>query len=345
MKNKEQEIQPLGMDFEVLEEAPKPSAAAAATRPGGGNPPLRKSVSNGSIGLLVALAGLLSPYGAPEYAGVAALASAVILWQLLSAGMGRVQATSIPLKPFGAILALVAGGVSLGLGEGGMLGAVLAILGGLLSLAGPALGKKADSKLPPAAPEVAVDNQFSKSLLAYLLILGSLPLAWADGGDATGIGTILGGLTFLFCLLCAWASWVGMWKLWAMPAISAGVLGLVLFLAPLEAFMLGLMGVARVFLGDSMDMLANAWPGTEEMSMTYLIGPLMCLVGGSLAMFELFHGAKKGLEANKVKKETEIAARKAARAARRDDDGKSGSDKGAKEDASAKSSEAKSDKK
>lgn len=330
MKNKEKEIQSLGTDFEVLEEAPaaKAAAAPAAPRPMAANAPLRKTVANGSIGLLVALAGLVMPYGAAEYAVVPALAAAVVIWQLLSSGMGRNQATSAPLKPFGAALAILAGGLGIAMKDegGAMLGSIFAILGGVLSLAGPAMGKKADSKLPPAAPDVVADNQFSKSLLAYLLVLFSLPMAWADGGAATGIGTYLGGITFLFCLLGLWASWVGMWKTWQMPAVT-GTLGMVLFLAPMEAVLLGLFGVLNVFAGDAFADYGNPWPGTEDMSMLYMLAPLMCLFGGGLAAFELFHGAKKGMEANKKKKEEEIAARKAARAARRGDEPAKGDDK------------------
>ncbi|MGB0953686.1 MAG: hypothetical protein ACPG31_10700 [Planctomycetota bacterium] len=329
MKNKENDIQPLGTDFEVLEEAPAAPAASApaAPRPMAANGPLRKSVANGSIGLLVALAGLVMPYGAAEYAVVPALAASVVIWQLLSAGMGRTQMTSTPLKPFGAVLAIAAGGVSLGLGEdGGMLGAIFAIFGGVLSIAGPGMAKKADSKLPPAGPEVAVDNQFSKSLLAYLLVLFSLPMAWADGGGATGVGTYLGGITFLFCLLGLWASWVGMFKSWQMPAVT-GSLGMVLFLAPMEAVLLGLFGVVNVFASDTIAGYGDPWPATDDMNVLFILGPLMCLFGGSLAAFELVQGAKKGMAVNKKKKEDEIASRKAARAARRGDEPAKAEDK------------------
>ncbi len=319
MKNKDKDILPLGTDFEVLEQAAPAAAQAAAPASADPRAPLRKTVSTGSIGLLVALAGLLSPYGAPAYSAVAALATAVVLWQLLSAGLGRIQPTSQTLKPYGAVLALVAGGLSLGLGDSsGRLGAILCVLGGLLSLVAPAMNKKADSKLPPAGTDVPVDGQFSKSLLAYLLVILSLPLAWTNEPGSTALATILGGLTFLFCLLSLWASWVGMWKLWAMPAISAGFLGLVLFLAPLEAVFLGLLGIARVFLGGTWPALIHAWPGAEDLSLLYLLAPLLCFIGGALATFELVQGAKKGLAANKQKKEAEIASRKAARAARRE---------------------------
>jgi len=313
----------MGTQFEVLEEAPTP--AAGAPRSGGAPQPLRKVVATGSIGLMMALAGTVMPYRAAEYAFLPALAAAVILWQLLSSGMARTQATTKPLKPFGAILALAAGGVAFGLGNGdvtGVTGAILCIFGGALSLAAPSMGKKADSKLPPAPADAAVDEQFSKSLLAYLLITFGLSLAWTNDASATGLNTILGGLTFMFCLLGLWASWVGMWKMWAMSAFTTGSLGLVLFLAPLEAVFTGILGLARVFMGPSMEALGvmGAWPGDDAPGMMYAFGPLMVLVGGALATFELVQGAKKGLKSNQIKKDAEIASRKAARAVRRGDE-------------------------
>ncbi|MDA0666215.1 MAG: hypothetical protein O3A95_01380 [Planctomycetota bacterium] len=343
MKNKEKEIKSLGTKFEVLEEGPKPVAAAqaAAPRPGGAPQPLRKAVATGSIGLMIALAGMAMPYGAAEYAFLPALAAAVILWQLLSSGMARTQATTLPLKPFGAILALATGGVALGLGAGGVTGAVLCILGGVLSLAAPGMGKKADSKLPPAPADLPVDQQFSKSLLAYLLIIFGLSLAWTNDPSATGLNTILGGLTFMFCLLGLWASWVGMWKMWAMPAFTTGSLGLVLFLAPLEAVFTGILGLSRVFMGSSMEQLGvlGAWPGDDAPGIMYAFGPLMVLAGGAFATFELVQGAKQGMKSNQVKKDAEIASRKAARAGRR---GEEPEKTGAKD---AKSSEKTDDKK
>jgi len=322
MKNKEKEIKTLGAKFEVLEEAPKAAAApAAAARPGGAPAPLRKVVATGSIGLMIALAGLAMPYGAAEYAFLPALASAVIVWQLLTSGMARTQATTKGLKPFGAVLALAAGGVALGLGDGGVTGAILCLLGGVLSLAAPGMGKKFDAKLPPAPADVLVDQQFSKSLLAYLLIIFGLTMAWTNDSSSTGINTILGGLTFMFCLLGLWASWVGMWKMWAMPAFTTGSLGLVLFLAPLEAIFVGLLGVCRIFVGPKMEQLGvmNAWPGADAPGFLYAFGPLMVLAGGVFATMELVQGAKKGMKANQEKKDAEIASRKASRAARRGD--------------------------
>jgi hypothetical protein len=356
MKNKEKEIMTLGSAFEVVEEAPK--APAAAPRPPAGAPtgpmPLRKSVTNGSIGLMIALAGLLSPYGAPQFQAIAALAVAFIVWDLASSGLARVKPTSTAHKPIGPALAIIAGGLGIAMkgdNEFGLAGGALAILGGVLALAAPAMGKGADSKLPPAAPDAPVDEQFSKSFLAYMLVLVSLPMAWANGGDAaTGVGTYLGILTFLCCILGLWASWAGMWKMWSMPAVTSGMLGMVLFLAPLEALFVGLLGIARVAMGDGAgDLLIGAWPGVGSQDfLQYGLPPLLTLIGGCLAGYELFHGAKKGLADNKAKQEAEVAARKAARAARRGDDPAAAASeddkKGAKDKKAKKGKDKKADK-
>ncbi len=317
----------LGSAFEVVEETPAKPAAAPRPPAGAasGPVPLRKSVTNGSIGLMIALAGLLSPYGAPQFQALAALAIAFIVWDLASSGLGRIKPTSTAHKPIGPALAIVAGGLGIAMkgdNEFGMLGGILAVLGGVLALAAPAMGKAADAKLPPAPADAPVDEQFSKSFLAYMLVLVSLPLPWASGENATGIGTYLGIITFLFCVLGLWASWSGMWKMWSMQAVTSGMLGLVLFLAPLEALLVGILGLARVLMGEgAVDMLANPWPGEGPQDfLQYGLPPLLTLFGGGLAGYELFHGAKKGLADNKAKQEAEIAARKAARAARRGDE-------------------------
>jgi len=325
MKNKETEIMSLGSAFEVVEEkSHKPTEAAP--RPPVGAPsgpvPLRKSVSAGSIGLMIALAGLMSPYGAPQYQGIAALAIAFIVWDLVSSGLARVKPTASAHKPIGPALAIVAGVLGLAFkGDFGLLGGILAVVGGLLAIAAPAMHKAADAKLPPAPPDAPVDGQFSKSFLAYMLVLVSLPLAWSNGEGSSGLATYLGVVTFLCCVLGLWASWAGMWKMWSMPAVTSGILGLVLFLAPVEALLLGLFGVARVAMGaDAPPILANAWPGAGAQDfLQYGLPALLTFVGGGYAGYELFHGAKKGLADNKAKQEAEVASRKAARATRRGD--------------------------
>lgn len=323
MENKDKEIKSLGSDFEVV--TPAPAAAAPAPAPmGNAGGPLRGAVAKCGLGLLLALAGLLLPYGAPEFAVVKALAITVVLWQLLTLSMARVKPINKTPMPIGAALAIAAGALGL-LNAGdtgvGMIGGAAAVLGGLLSIAGPATAKKADSKLPPATQDPPIDDQFSKSLLAYLLILAFLPMSWANGAGSTGVSTYLGALTFVFCVLGAWASWVGMWKMWQMPAVSSGFVGLALFLAPLEAFLVGALGLVRVLGGEEApaDFL-NAWPGVGAQDfLQYGVPPLVVLLAACLATFELVQGAKKGMAANKQKKDAEVEARKAERAARRTD--------------------------
>ncbi|MFT7517513.1 MAG: hypothetical protein ACI84O_001305 [Myxococcota bacterium] len=316
MKNENNEMTPLSGDAQVSQ---KSTAAASLSRQ-----PVRKSVANGSIGLIFALAGLSMPYGAPEYSFVPKLMVVLIIWELLSNGLLRINQTFKAHKPLIPVLALVAGVLPMAVGDGtGIVGvgAVVTILGALLALAAPVLAKKADAKLPTAPAEPVVDGQFSKSLLAYLLVLGGLPLAWAkdaDGIDALGADSILGSLTMLFCLIGAWASWAGMWKMWSMPAITSGMLGLVLFLAPLEAIIYGLFGMLRVVTGSD-GPIADNWAGNVDAGfLAHGIGPSLVLIGGLLATYELFHGAKKGMAANKQKKQAEIDARKGARKAKKD---------------------------
>ena len=310
MKNENNEIKPLPADVNVLQKAPTQSASLSKQ-------PVRKSMSNGSIGLILALAGLSMPYGAPEYAFFTAFVVALIVWELLSNGLLRVNQTFTAHKPIIPVLALVAGVLPLAVGDGsGTVGAVVTLLGSLIALSAPIMGKKADAKLPAAPAEPEIDKQFSTSLLAYLFVLAGLPLAWAQG--ANGIDSTLGSLTFLFCLIGAWASWAGMWKMWSMPAITSGMLGLVLFLAPLDAVIYGLFGMLRVVTG-SKGPIAEQWTGNvDEGFLAYGVGPSLVLLGGCIATYELFHGAKKGMMANKEKKQAEIDARKAARKAKKD---------------------------
>ncbi len=321
MENKEKDIKSLGTAFEVVTPAPAAPAPAPQGNVGG---PLRGAVAKCGLGLLLALAGLLLPYGAPEFAVVKALAITVVSWQLLTLSMARVKPVNQVPLPLGAALAIASGALGImkaGDTGVGLIGGAAAVLGGLLSIAGPAMAKKADSKLPPAAQDSPVDDQFSKSLLAYLLILAFLPMSWANGEGSTGVATYLGALTFVFCVLGAWASWVGMWKMWQMPAVSTGFVGLALFLAPLEAFLVGALGLVRVLGGDSApaDFL-KAWPGNGAQDFVqYGVPPLVVLLAACLATFELVQGAKKGMASNKQKKDAEIEARKAERAARRGD--------------------------
>lgn len=353
MENKDKEIQSLGTNFEVIEDAPaapaQPAATAASAPPPPGAPPagapqpVRKAVINASMGLAIGLAGLLVPYGAPELIAVAAIAGAAAAWGLVRYGVLRAQPTATGVNPMVPGLLLIAGVLGIvgatsggtveepgtfGNTGAGMLGAVITLLGALLALAGPAMARKSDSKLPPAAPEPAVDHQFSVSLLCYLLILAMMPLKWSNGGG-TGAGSILGVFTILFCVIGAVGSFSGMFRGWAMRGVTGGLGGMALFLAPLEAALYGILGLVRVAMGDgaveAIDSLGDAWPGAGDQDfLLYGLPPLVVALAGIYGTFVLFQGAKKGIEANKKRKEEEIASRKAERAARKDsgDDGK-----------------------
>jgi len=317
MKNENNHTEPLSADVKVSQQ---PSAQQSSLS----KQPVRKSLSTGSIGLIFALAGLLLPYPAADYAFVPSLVVMLIIWELLSNGLLRVNQTFKSHNPVIPFLALLAAALPFILGGDEVLmidevavvgvspiGVYIAIFGSLLALAAPLLGKKYDAKLPAAPPEPETDAQFSKSLLAYLLVLGGLPLMWAAG--TAGIESPLGSFTFLFCLIGAWASWAGMWKMWSMPAITSGMLGLVLFLAPLEAIIYGLFGLLRVVTGTD-GPIADQWAGNVDAGfLAHGVGPMLVLGGGLIATYELFHGAKKGMAANKAKKQAEVDARKAQR--------------------------------
>ena len=106
--------------------------------------------------------------------------------------------------------------------------------------------------------------------------------------------------------------------MWSMPAITSGMLGLVLFLAPLEAIIYGLFGLLRVVTGTD-GPIAAQWAGDVDAGfLAYGIGPVLVLVGGLIATYELFNGAKKGMAANKAKKQAEVDARKAQRKSKQD---------------------------
>ena len=328
MNNENNHTEPLSADVKVSQQ---PSAQQTSLS----KQPVRKSLSIGSIGLIFALAGFLLPYPAADYAFVPSLMVMLIIWELLSNGLLRTNQTFKAHKPVIPFLALLAAvlpfvvlksdavpfgteGVAVGASP---IGVFIALYGSLLALAAPFLGKKYDAKLPAAPAEPETDAQFSKSLLAYLLVLGGLALVWAknDGmKDVTGVESPLGAFTFLFCLIGAWASWAGMWKMWSMPAITSGTLGLVLFLAPLEAIIYGLFGLLRVVTGTD-GPIAAQWAGDVDAGfLAYGIGPVLVLVGGLIATYELFNGAKKGMAANKAKKQAEVDTRKANRKSKQD---------------------------
>jgi hypothetical protein len=258
----------------------------------------------------------------------------LIVWELLSNGLLRINQSFSAHKPFIPFLALITASLPLFVfpeadaeSSYSIIGVCIALWGASLALLAPMLGKKYDTKLPAAPAEPETDAQFSKSLLAYLLILGGLTLAWATKTDdstleiidITGMESPLGAFTFLFCLIGAWASWAGMWKMWSMPAITSGMLGLVLFLAPLEAIIYGLFGLLRVVENDVEGPIADMWEGNVAAGfLAHGVGPMLVLGGGLIATYELFNGAKKGMAVNKAKKQAEVDARKAQRKSKQD---------------------------
>lgn len=321
MENKEKAVMSLGAEFEVLD-APA-SAASSAANPAppaaasvGGAMPLRKSVATASLGLLMALGGLLGAHPA-RFAAVQAAIAAYLVYELLRAGLLRAQATARPIGPIPGALAVVGGALAFLGGDGApaLVAPILAILGGLTVLAAPTLSKKDDAKLPPAPAEQAVDAQFSKLLLGNLLILASVTSPWTTA--ARGADTIVGALLLVCCALAIAASWIGMSRSWAMPAVSGGKLGMMLIITPLEGLTLGAFGIVRLFkTGSSEDGIMNPsdwWPGEVDL-LTHGV-PIFLILGASAwSLMTVVQGTMKGVEAQKKRKEDEIAARKAARA-------------------------------
>ncbi|MBT3341039.1 MAG: hypothetical protein HOM34_02165 [Planctomycetes bacterium] len=332
LDNSKANVVPLGDAFEVIEE--KPKKAKKPTPTGGGAPsPLRSVESWVSLGLALGLAGLLGGWatnGVPNLIHGGLLAA--LSWQLMRSGMATVQATHSKISPILPALLLGYAGLRfvffmtgndsmdslLGWGlEGDATGSAIAMLGGLIAVAGPTLGKKADAKLPKAEP-IAVDAQFSQTLLAYLLIIVGLLMPWAPG--TPGVHFWLGSLTLIFVLMGAWASWVGMWKLWQMPIVT-GKLGLVFFLAPIEAILVAAFGLIGQSAPAGDPDVPFAWAheiwGGGSGILSWGGGPLLTLGGACFAFYLLFHGAKAAVALNKQRKEEEIASRKASRAAKK----------------------------
>ncbi len=309
----------LGAEFEVLDAptaAPAP-APAPSPPPAGAAQPLRKSLVNGSLGLIIALGGLLGAHPG-RLAAVQVAVAAYLIFELLQAGLARIHATSRPHRPLAGALAVVAGVVGL-IPDGAdqaLAAPILAILGGLLALAAPSLAQKADSKLPPASADLAMDPQFSKLLLGNLLILAGAMLPWSS--EARGVETILGSLLLVFCLLAIFASWVGMNRTWAMPVVSGGLLGMVLLITPVEGLMVGVFGIVRLFATTGPDSALKVhtwWPGTTD-TLTHGL-PIFLVIAASLwSLTTVIQGTMKGVAAQKKRKEEEVAARKVARASK-----------------------------
>ena len=297
-----------------LEKVTDPALAPQQPPVGAGPEPIRSVQSWASFGLLISLAGLMGTWGDGSNQAWWSLLrgglAAFVAWTLLCGGLGAVKRAEMPKSSFlgGGLLVFIGAFLAFGVGEDLMAGsgALLAAFGGLLVLAAPSLGGKKDAKLPAPGPRVAVDGQFSKTLLAYLLIIGGLLVPWTE--TETGVDSMLGVITLMLALMMVWAAWVGMWKLWQMPVVT-GKLGLVLFLAPIEAMILALMGLLRAKSPDQEGLIANAIQGGNPS----IDGPLLVLAGSLFALYLLFSGAKEAVEINKQKKADEIATRKAAR--------------------------------
>ncbi|MFQ5749185.1 MAG: hypothetical protein ACE5H3_07000 [Planctomycetota bacterium] len=338
-------IQELGPQAEALEHGPEDSgsspsqSAAAGAGPAPPAPSGRLSSADAwtSLGLALALAGLSGHWAAGPASLIHGLLGAWIVWHLLRGGFAAVFPARLAVPPgLSGLIVLYGGGrlvaallgISplegflgwrvLGAGENtllGVSGALITLAGGLLVLAAPTLGRKKDSgwKAPPA---MALDTQFSQSFFAYLLILAGLRMPWGSGGT-TGSEPLFGLITLICVLLTGWASWVGMWKLWPSRVVT-GKLGLLLFLTPLEALFLGLLGVARVLVPN--DFLTGLWPSVAGGSggpLAFLSGPLLVLGGSGYTLWILYHGTMAAMKEQKARRAEEQAARKAAREARK----------------------------
>jgi len=315
MENKQQDVLSLGSDFEVVTPpTPAPANPMAATQ--SGPSPMRAATASGSVGLLIALGGLLGSY--PEkFAVVQAAAAAFLAFEVLCNGLGHVQPIFAPHKPIGALVAIVAGGlgIALGMGEGIYVGPGFAILGGLYALVMPNMAKKADAKLPPAPPAAPADPQFSKLLLGNLLVAAGTMLPWTD--QARGSDTILGVILMVCAVLGIAAAWIGMGRTWAMPAVSGGLMGMSLIFVPVDGLLLGLFGIVRLVKGNEEGMLdvGGWWPGADELDFVQYGLPVLLVIGASIwSLAGVVQGTLKGVEAQKQRKNEEVAARKAARA-------------------------------
>lgn len=325
------------------EAAPSQPAAAATPTPArgvgvqaipGASPfdppfgPIRSSNAWASMGLVIAASGLLGPWeafgGNVLHGGLLAFS----LWFLIRGGFLAVQRTGQPvpivlpvlLLVYGVLRLALAGGMD-ALGWGPMAGvmdasgALMTAIGGLIGVAMPKVAGKKDAKLPPPGTPLVLDRQFSRSLLAYLMIFIGLTMPWTD--KASGSDSLMGVISLLLAMLMVWASWVSMWQLWQ-KSLVMGKMGLLLFLAPLECFMIGTIGLIRLLNVKDQDgviWFAKAYPNsTEEINfMAYSGGPLLVTLASGFALFLIFSGAKEAMAITKQKKVNEVAARKAAR--------------------------------
>ncbi|MAW59721.1 MAG: hypothetical protein CMJ94_02670 [Planctomycetes bacterium] len=345
-ENQEKPVLSLGDDFEVIEEAPTPAPAAPAAAPAGGpagvapapgaspfDPPfgpIRSANAWGSMGLVIAVAGLLGPWADTGGNLIHGLLLSVTVWFLVRGGFLAVQRTGATVPPalplallvYGVLRVALSGEMSaLGWHESGgvmgVSGALMTIIGGLLGFLMPrTVAKKKDAKLPPAGAPLQLDRQFSRSLMAYLMVFFGLQMNWTD--QSTGVDSMMGLVTLLFAMLMVWASWVAMWQLWQKPLV-VGKLGMLLFLAPVEVFFMGIGGLILTGMGptDQTQWLHDAYPSSEFFEQSFLAyggGPMLVFFASCYALYLVFAGAKEAQQMVKERRAQEVEARKAARA-------------------------------
>ena len=357
-ENQDKPVLSLGDAFEVIEEAPTPApadapaaaAAAPAGAPSGVAPapgaspfdppfgPIRSANAWGSMGLVIAVAGLLGPWADTGGNLIHGLLLSITVWFLVRGGFLAVQRTGATVPPALPLVLMVYGILRVALsgemdalgwhesgGAMGVSGALMTILGGLLGFLMPrTVAKKKDAKLPPAGAPLQLDKQFSRSLMAYLMVFFGLQMSWTD--QSVGTDSLFGVFTMLFAMLMVWASWVAMWQLWQKPLVL-GKLGMLLFIAPMEVLAMGIAGLIRTAMPGKIEIVDNAYPASEGFEGGFLAyggGPLLITIAGCYALYLVFAGAKEAQVLVKERRAQEVEARKAARAK------KKGSSAGAK---------------
>ncbi len=324
-------LEDLGADFEVIEEAPAaapaaaPAGAAAAPAGAPAEGPVRSTAAWTGMGLAIALAGLLGGWSGEAAASLGllrGLLTAGVVAHLLTRGIGAVQPSSGAVKPVLPGLLALTGVLGFVLGTDGIpSGPIFTLLGGVLALAAPSMGKKKDAGLPETTGR-PLDPQFTQSFGAYLLAFVGMLMPWSSGTAGVpeaGIDSLFGVITMFFLLVTMWAAWVGAFKLWTFSVVTSK-LGFFLFLAPMEVAILGGVGLIRVLAPDAFGIAASAYPmgeGAEDGFLQYGAGPLLTLVGGLFALVVLVKGAKAATELAKERKAAEAEARKAARGSRK----------------------------
>ncbi|MCH2101977.1 MAG: hypothetical protein MK209_08665 [Planctomycetes bacterium] len=342
-ENQDSPVLSLKDSFEVIEETqtstPPDSSAAQAGVAGvaGASPfdpplgPIRSANAWGSMGLVMAVAGLLGPWADTGGNLIHGALLSITVWFLVRGGFLAVQRTGASVPPalplalmiYGILRVSLSGGMgSLGWQESGgamgVSGALMTIIGGLLGFLMPrTVAKKKDAKLPPAGSPLQLDKQFSRSLMAYLMVFFGLQMNWTD--TSVGTDSLFGVFTMLFAMLMVWASWVAMWQLWQKPLVL-GKLGMLLFIAPMEVLAMGIVGLIRTGMPGKIGMVDDAYPGSIEGGfLAYGGGPLLITIAGCYALYLVFAGAKEAQAMVKERRAQEVEARKAARAKKKDD--------------------------